>query len=148
MYLKMVSLRNQLVNTVCLRCCHNLLVFIVIQDRRRKQELRAETELRMTGKAGRKERKVGKWVRDGGVAPTQRESLRFWMCVCARVCVCPIEWYVYKSASQAVCVLQGRCFLQCNLSLWWNVWTTSDSTLLEPPTHSISHCKQPLDCDR
>lgn len=32
---------------------------------------------------------------------------------------------VYKSESGSV--LQGRCFLQCNLSLWWNVWTTSDS---------------------
>lgn len=137
-----VSLRNHLINTwddpsgvSCLHCDEKR------QKDKTQGELRVET-LRMTGKAGRKERKGGKWVRDGGVALAQSKSLRF-ECVSLQECVSPIECCVYKSESRAVCVLQGRCFLQCNLSLWWNVWTTSDSTPLEPPTHSISHCKQP-----
>lgn len=86
-------------------------------------------------------RKGRKWMRDVDAALAQSEAAEIFN-VCLWECVCPIEEYVYKSQSQAVCVLQGRCFLQCNLSLWWNVWTTSDSTPLKPPTHSISHCKQ------
>ncbi len=71
---------------------------------------------------GRKEGKERRKVSEGWRCSTRSEPVaEILMCVSARVCVCPIEPHVYKSESQAVCVLQGRCFLQCNLSLWWNV---------------------------
>lgn len=66
----------------------------------------ADTGLRMTGNAGRKQKKGGKLERDGG-------AVLAWSFF--NVCVPR----VYKSESGSV--LQGRCFLQCNLSLWWNV---------------------------
>lgn len=114
-------------------------------DRRQKEKSGAESREVENDRKGRKEGKERRKVSEGWRCSSTGSELSRWdfnVCLCKCECVCPIERFVYKSQSQAVCVLQGRCFLQCNLSLWWNVWTTSDSTPLEPPTHSISHCKQ------
>lgn len=62
--------------------------------------------LKMAGNAGRKQEKGGERKRDGST-----------QCVPEILNVCVPR--VYKSESGSV--LQGRRFLQCNLSLWWNV---------------------------
>lgn len=85
----------------------------------------ADTGLRMTGNAGRKQKKGGKWERDGG-AVLARSFL---------MCVSP----VFINQSQAVCCRAG---VSCSV-----IWVSGGMcephpTPLQPPTHSISHCKQ------
>lgn len=94
-------------------------VFIVGRTEKTGAELKSrESE---NGRKGRKEGKERRTVSEGWRCSTASERVGqiFNVCVCEYVC--PIEQYVYKSESEAVCLLQGRCFLQCNLSLWWNV---------------------------
>lgn len=81
----------------------------------RKRRCRHEFE---NDRKCRKETKERRKVREGWKHSSGME------CVPEILNVCVPR--VYKSESGSV--LPGRCFLQCNLSLWWNVWTTSDST--------------------
>lgn len=85
------------------RCRDKEVVYLL-----RKRRCRHEFE---NDRKCRKETKEKRKVREG--------------CRCSSGLECVPEIFnvcvprVYKSESGSV--LQGRCFLQCNLSLWWNV---------------------------
>lgn len=89
----------------------------------------ADASLRATGNAGRKQKKGGEWERDGSTV------LAWSVCPRLLMCVSP----VFINQSQAVCCRAG---VSCSV-----IWVSGGMcephpTLLEPPTHSISNCKQ------
>lgn len=93
--------------------CYNRIKCVVYLLRKRRCRHEFENDRKC-----RKETKERRKVREGWKHSSGME------CVPEILNVCVPR--VYKSESGSV--LPGRCFLQCNLSLWWNVWTTSDST--------------------